>query len=103
MAGGETAAGGRARSGCAQGLESPLLARVSLLLRSPTAGYAPPFALCPPSPVMEVLHYVQGAGEYWSTTFAEGRTLADMTPVVCSFVSSGDPNFGDSPLVQAQN
>jgi hypothetical protein len=46
----ETAAGGSARSRCAQGLESPLLIQVSLLLWSSTAGYAPPVRVVPPMP-----------------------------------------------------
>jgi hypothetical protein len=50
VAGEETAAGGRARSRCARGLETPLLAGVSLLLLSSTAGYAPPVRVVPPRP-----------------------------------------------------
>jgi len=46
----DTAAGGRTRSRCAQGLEPPLLARVRLLLLSSTAGYAPPVRGLSPSP-----------------------------------------------------
>ena len=49
MAGEETAAGGRARCRCAQGLEPPLLARLSLLLRS-SARYALPVRVVPPRP-----------------------------------------------------
>ena len=49
MRGEETAAGGRVHSRCAWGLKLPFLARVSLLLRSSTAGCAPPVRVAPPS------------------------------------------------------